>query len=45
MFLTATKLAPARAMGNTVVITSSELAPAVMFWFAKLIEKTGLTKV
>ena len=31
MFLTATKLAPALAMGNTVVIKSSELAPAVMF--------------
>ena len=34
MFLTATKLAPALAMGNTVVIKSSELAPAVMFEFA-----------
>ena len=44
MFLTATKLAPALAMGNTVVIKSSELAPAVMFEFAKLIEKTGLPK-
>ena len=28
-------------MGNTVVIKSSELAPAVMFEFAKLIEKTN----
>ena len=44
MFLTATKLAPALAMGNTVVIKSSELAPAVMFEFGKLIEKTGLPK-
>ena len=44
MFLTATKLAPALAMGNTVVIKSSELAPAVMFEFAKLIEKTGIPK-
>src|SRR5210317_1657975 len=44
MFLTATKLAPALAMGNTVVIKSSELAPAVMFDFAKLIEKTGIPK-
>ena len=38
------KLAPALAMGNTVVIKSSELAPATMFEFAKLIEKTGLPK-
>jgi aldehyde dehydrogenase (NAD+)/betaine-aldehyde dehydrogenase len=44
MFLTATKLAPALAMGNTVVIKSSELAPAVMFEFAKLIEETGILK-
>ena len=42
MFLTATKLAPALAMGNTVVIKCSELAPATMFEFAKLIEKTGI---
>jgi (Z)-2-((N-methylformamido)methylene)-5-hydroxybutyrolactone dehydrogenase len=44
MFLTATKLAPALAMGNTIVLKSSELAPAVIFEFAKLIEKTGLPK-
>ncbi|MDC0215901.1 aldehyde dehydrogenase [Candidatus Pelagibacter sp.] len=44
MFLTATKLAPALAMGNTIVIKCSELAPAVMFEFAKLIEKTGIPK-
>ena len=44
MFLTATKLAPALAMGNTVVLKSSELAPAVIFEFTKLIEKTGLPK-
>ena len=44
MLLTATKLAPALAMGNTVVIKSSELAPAVMFEFAKLTEKTGIPK-
>ena len=44
MFLTATKLAPALAMGNTIVIKSSELAPAVMFEFAKLIEETGIPK-
>jgi len=44
MLLTATKVAPALAMGNTVVIKSSELAPAVIFEFAKLIEKTGIPK-
>ena len=44
MFLTATKLAPALAMGNTVVIKCSELAPAVMFEFARLIEETGIPK-
>ena len=44
MFLTATKLAPALAMGNTVVIKSSELAPAVLFEFAKLVENTGIPK-
>ena len=44
MLLTATKLAPALAMGNTIVIKSSELAPATMFEFAKLIEKTGIPK-
>jgi aldehyde dehydrogenase (NAD+)/betaine-aldehyde dehydrogenase len=44
MLLTAVKLAPALAMGNTVVIKSSELAPATMFEFAKLIEKTGVPK-
>ena len=44
MFLTATKLAPALAMGNTVVIKCSELAPATMFEFAKLIQETGIPK-
>ena len=44
MLLTAVKLAPALAMGNTVVIKSSELAPATMFEFGKLIEKTGIPK-
>jgi len=44
MLLTAVKLAPALAMGNTVVIKSSELGPATMFEFAKLIEKTGIPK-
>jgi len=44
MLLTAVKLAPALAMGNTVVIKSSELAPATLFEFAKLIEKVGIPK-
>ena len=44
MFLTATKLAPALAMGNTVVIKASELAPATMFEFAKLVDGTGIPK-
>ena len=44
MLLTAVKLAPALAMGNTVVIKSSELAPATLFEFGKLIEKTGIRK-
>ena len=34
MLLTAVKLAPALAMGNTIVIKSSELAPATLFEFA-----------
>ena len=42
MFLTATKVAPALAAGNTVVIKSSELAPAPLAEFAKLIDKTNL---
>ena len=44
MLLTAVKLAPALAMGNTVVIKSSELAPATLFEFAKLIEKIGIPR-
>ena len=44
MLLTAVKLAPALAMGNTVVIKSSELAPVTLFEFGKLIEKTGIPK-
>ena len=44
MLLTAVKLAPALAMGNTIVIKSSELAPATLFEFAKLIERTGIPK-
>ena len=41
MFLTATKLGPALAAGNTVVLKASENAPAPMFEFAKLIDEVG----
>ena len=41
MFLTATKLGPALAAGNTVVLKASEMAPAPMFEFAKIVEKAG----
>ncbi len=41
MFLTATKLGPALAAGNTVVIKASEEAPAVMCEFAALIAEAG----
>ena len=44
MLLTAVKLAPALAMGNTVVIKTSELAPVTLLEFGKLIEKTGVPK-
>ena len=42
--LLVTKLAPALAMGNKLVIKSSELAPVVLFEFAKLVEETGIPK-
>ena len=42
--LTAVKLAPALAMGNTVVIKASELAPVTLLEFAKLVEKSGIPK-
>ena len=41
MFLTATKLGPALAAGCAVVIKASEIAPAPMFEFAKLIDQAG----
>ncbi len=44
MLLTAVKLAPALAMGNTVVIKASELAPVTLLEFGKLIEKAGFPK-
>ena len=44
MFLTAVKLAPALAMGNTIVIKASEIAPATLFEFAKLIDTIDIPK-
>lgn len=41
MFLTATKLGPALAAGCAIVLKASEIAPAPMLEFAKLIEKAG----
>lgn len=41
MFLTATKLGPALAAGCSVVLKASEIAPAPMLEFAKLIEAAG----
>ncbi|UCH40606.1 MAG: aldehyde dehydrogenase family protein, partial [Gammaproteobacteria bacterium] len=41
MFLTATKLGPALAAGNTVVLKASEAAPAPMFEFAKIADEAG----
>lgn len=41
MLLTGTKAAPALAAGNTVVIKSSEHAPAPVLEFARLVEEAG----
>ncbi len=41
MFLTATKLGPALAAGNTIVLKASEEAPAPMFEFAKIVDQAG----
>jgi acyl-CoA reductase-like NAD-dependent aldehyde dehydrogenase len=41
MFLTATKLGPALAAGCSVVLKASEVAPAPMLEFARLIERAG----
>ena len=41
MFLAATKIAPALAAGNTVVVKASEQAPATMLKFAELIDAAG----
>lgn len=41
MFLTATKLGPALAAGCSVVLKASEMAPAPMIEFARLVEQAG----
>ncbi|WP_170358167.1 aldehyde dehydrogenase [Ruegeria arenilitoris] len=41
MFLTATKLGPALAAGCSVILKASEIAPAPMLEFARLIEQAG----
>ena len=41
MFLASTKLGPALAAGCTVVLKASEIAPAPMIEFARLIERAG----
>ena len=41
MFLTATKGGPALAAGNTVVIKASEVAPAPLLEFARVIDEVG----
>lgn len=41
MFLAATKLAPALAAGCSVILKASEMAPAPMLEFARLIEQAG----
>ena len=42
--LSAVKLAPALAMGNTIIIKASEAAPAPLLELAKLIDKVNLPK-
>jgi len=41
LFLSAVKIAPALAAGNTVVLKASEFASAPMLEFAKLVEEAG----
>jgi len=41
LFLSATKIAPALAAGNTVVVKASEQAPAALFNLAELVDKAG----
>jgi len=42
--LSAIKIAPALAMGNTIIVKASETAPAPLLELAKLIDKVGLPK-
>ena len=42
LFLTAVKIGPALAAGNTVVLKTSEHAPAVILEFARLIAEAGI---
>jgi acyl-CoA reductase-like NAD-dependent aldehyde dehydrogenase len=42
LFLTAVKIGPALAAGNTVVLKTSEFAPAVILEFGKLIAEAGI---
>ncbi len=44
MFLSATKIGPALAAGNTIVLKASEHASAPLLEFGKLIEKAGIPK-
>ena len=44
MFLTAVKLAPALAMGNTIIIKASEIAPTPLLEFAKIINTIDIPK-
>ena len=44
MFLTAVKLAPALAMGNTIIIKASEIAPTPLLEFARIIDKINIPK-
>ena len=41
LFLSATKIAPALAAGNTIVVKASEQAPAALFKFAELVYECG----
>ena len=43
-FLSAIKIAPALAMGNTIIVKASESAPTPLLELAKLIHKTGIPK-
>ncbi|MGC1497757.1 MAG: aldehyde dehydrogenase [Sulfitobacter sp.] len=44
MFLAATKVAPALAAGCSIILKASEIAPAPMLEFARLVEQAGFPK-